>query len=732
MTMLNTESIKKGYHKAGKSFVLLFNRVSMYGPGHPFSVQAVDEFFHSIQDLLQATSPVVLIYTRNQFFLEDEPLDRNLNFFKMASHFKKADVTSISIERGLQKDEVENFVRIFLDTRSYPGAEAMRNAAAARQVRNIRINHIFYQKVTEDDQVVAKSTAAKTEQLSDELDTSREAQDALSMIAGKLLMEELDQSLSLKSLMADPGALSRGMVERGLAEHLGGGAAGGAARQPYSITRHLGALGAEIRQVLDGGATVALPELAEALLKMKRELLREIEAQKAVGVVLDPSNEIRVQAESVTDTVILELIRKEYDKGKTPVERLAFILERILPFPGDLARLLPRIRDCLLGEGMPLSDFSKLVQQMGTNRQNEGVVHAVTQAAEDIGVDGGDILERLKSDPSGFTRLLYLASEIEKESGSSKPLSDILVDHLERIAPKLAGRRDGTGAAASEEALRRMMIQFHSGVVDSLREGGVDAQFVGEVERRLQERLEASVEAIRSELSEYKAALQTNGSDRRTLLQNLEDGLPEGHVLKSVLRQVSADFLAQGLDQNDFQKILERIEAARKKTRKAEKKIDEVVFSKKHTRTLLEIELARASRYGTDLSAVAFSIYKAGDRRSGGSREAAPVDTTTAILQQLREKLRNTDWLGIVSSRLFLAVMPMTTYKEAHLASRRLLKSMNAQPVSVGDRPVSFKIAGSVIHYDSRRMPDIRAFMQFVEDEHVEMAHRLRNLQDFM
>jgi hypothetical protein len=29
-------------------------------------------------------------------------------------------------------------------------------------------------------------------------------------------------------------------------------------------------------------------------------------------------------------------------------------------------------------------------------------------------------------------------------------------------------------------------------------------------------------------------------------------------------------------------------------------------------------------------------------------------------------------------------------------------------------------------------MPDSRAFIQFVEDEHVEVAHRLRNLQDFM
>jgi hypothetical protein len=215
-------------------------------------------------------------------------------------------------------------------------------------------------------------------------------------------------------------------------------------------------------------------------------------------------------------------------------------------------------------------------------------------------------------------------------------------------------------------------------------------------------------------------------------LQSLEDGLPEGNALKSLLRQVSADFHDQGLDENDFQKILEVIDAARKRTRKAEKRIDEVVFNKKHTATLLEIEMARASRYGTDLSAVAFSIYKAGDRRSGGSREAAPIDATTVILQKFREKLRNTDWIGIVSGRLFLAVMPMTTYKEAHLASRRLLKSMNADPVCVAGRSVPLKIAGSVVHYDSRRMPDLRAFIQFVENEHVEMAHRLRNLQDFM
>jgi hypothetical protein len=608
----------------------------------------------------------------------------------------------------------------------------MRSAAAARQVRHIKINHVFYQKMTEDDQVVSKSAAAKTEQLSDELDTSRETQDALSMIAGKLLIEELDQGLSLKNLMADPAALSQRLVTESLTGGPEAGSSQGCPDPPPSMAGRLSALGEEIRSVLSGSTPVGLPELAEALVRMKRELFTEIEARKAIGIVLDPNNEIRGQADSLTDMVVLELIRKEYGQGKTPVERLAFLLQRIIPDPAELARLLPRIREILMDEGMSVADFSKLVQQLGTDRQNEGIARAVNRAAEEIGVDGSELLDRLESDPTGFTRLLYLASEIEKESGSTQPLSDILVDHLERMIPQLIRRQAGEEPAAREDVLRRLILQFQSGVMESLRQGEVDAKLVGEVEQRLKQRLDASVQAIRSELLEYKAALRTGPADRRSLLQNLEESLAEGHPLKPVLQQVSARVREERLDPNDFQKIFELIEATRKKQRQAEKKIDEVVFGKRQALTLLEIELARATRYGTDLSAIAFSIYKAADRAAGGSREPAPVDATTAILRKLREKLRNTDWIGVLNKRLFLAVMPMTTVKEAHLASRRLLKSLNAEPVFVAGRQVPFKVAGSVIHFDHRRTPDIHSFIQLVETGHAEMAHRLRNLQDFM
>ncbi len=728
--MLSTASIKKGYHKAGKSFVLLFNRVSMYGPGHPFSVQAIEEFYQSISELLKTTSPVVLIYARDQFFLEDELLDRNFNYFKMSSHFKKAKVVSISIEKELQKREVEDFVKVFLDTRRYPSAEQMRSAAAALRVNHIKINHIFYQKVTEDDQVVAKSVAEESERLSGELDSSRHYQEALGMIAGKLLMEELDQNISLKSLLADPAGFSHDLVARGLSAGSGQGAGDGPPVQPYSITGHLSALSSEIKQVLSGGAPVALSELAEALVKMQRELLSEIEAQKSLGIILDRDGEVRDQAEEITDAVILELVRKEYDHGKTPVERLAFVLQRIVPLPEDLKRLLPKIKDCLVAEGMPLTDFSKLIKQLGANLQNEELVQAIHQGAEEIGVDGSDLLGRLQSDPTGFARFLYLASEIEKESGSSKPLCDILVDHLERLGPKLVNRGGGPEQAASVEKLRNLVLHFNATVVDGLRGGPVDARVVDEVEQRLTARLESSVQAIRAELTEYKDSLKA--ADHRTLLQNLEESLGEEHELKRVLGQVRADFKEQRLDENDLAKIFERIEAVQKSDRTAEKKIDDIVFSQKHTLMLLEIEIARAVRYGTDLSGIAFSVYKTASPLPGDGADVSAVDVTTVVLKKLRDKLRNTDWIGVLSNKLFIAVLSMTTPKEAHLASRRLLKSLNADPIRLSGRPVPVKVAGSVIHYDSKLMPDTEALIRYAQNEHIEMAHRLRNLQDFM
>lgn len=727
--MIKVHSIRKSHHKAGKTFVLMFNRVSMYGPPHPYSVQAVDEFYRSICDLLKAASPVVLLYSRGQFFLEDEPLDPSLNYFKMSSHFKNAKVTSIAWLQDVPKWEVEDFIRVFLDTRNHPTADQMKTAIGSLQITHIRINHVSYQKVTEDDRIVSKAAAAHTESLSGELVASRQYQEALGMIAGKLLLEEVDQGLSLKQLLVDPAAFSRQLVAVAEADQA---VAPGSDRKPSgSIAAHLAALGREIRNGLPDRSTLSLSELAAALVKMKCELQETIHTQRSLGNWSDSTEEIRQQADELSDTVILELITKEYDRGKTPIDRLAFVVRRIVTSDQELRRLLPKMKDGLAAEGMSLSDFWELIKRLGRDSQNIQLAEWLNLGAEAIGLDGADLADRWRADPHGLARILYLATEIERLAGSAQPLCDILVDAIERLGPKMLDAGSGL-EGGSDERLRALALYFNTRMVDGLRGEGIDPQLAHEVEARLKDRLEASVQAIRAELSIYRTSLDAQDPRRPTLLQRLEEGLAEDQELRKILKAVRADTGGQRLDENDFQQIFERIQHIQQNAKSSGRAIHPIAFNPEITFTLLQKEISRSARYGTDLSGITFSILPTGASRAVPDRTALPPEVATAFLSEIQQRLRNADWIGTMNNHLFIAILPMTTVKEAHLTARRLLKDINSKPIGGSGRPFSAKIAGSVIHYDPQTIANAETFIRCASGEHAEMIHRLRNLQDFM
>ncbi|MCP6726339.1 hypothetical protein NL526_30235, partial [Klebsiella pneumoniae] len=78
--------------------------------------------------------------------------------------------------------------------------------------------------------------------------------------------------------------------------------------------------------------------------------------------------------------------------------------------------------------------------------------------------------------------ILYLASEIEREAGSRKPLSDILVEHIERVGAKLASSEAGS-AANETDRLPELVRRFQARALDGLRGGGVDPDMMAQVER---------------------------------------------------------------------------------------------------------------------------------------------------------------------------------------------------------------------------------------------------------
>ncbi|MEJ5359356.1 MAG: hypothetical protein WHT06_11860 [Desulfobacterales bacterium] len=725
--MPRAEAIKKGTHQAGKAFVLLFNRVSMYGPGHPFSEQAVADFYAAIGRLLEATSPVVVIYDREQFFLEEEPIDPNLNVFKLAAHFKKAGITSISIERGLELPELRAFVEIFLDPRGYPDAEAMRRATAARQVRRIRINHVFFRKVTEDERIVEHSRAAEAEAAVHELDRSRRTEEALGLIAGKLLADELGGTLSVRELIADPPSVARRLLAS--PRDAPGQATGGqAAEVSQTVSARFAALGASVREAVRGDDPPPLAELAQALLRVKGEVLATLEAGRLLGAGGAEGEAIRREVESVTDAVILDLVRLEYRRGGKSPEELAFFLERLLPGPEELRRLLPRIREILLEEGLAPEEFARLLRLLAREHKQAGLMAAVEREAEALGAEGGELIERWAADPAAFTRVLFLAAEIQKEAGSPEPLYRLLVDHLEQLLPGAVKPRPGEDAAGAAERLERLVSALRPGLIDRLRAVGTDGSAIAAFEARLAERLESAVRAVCAEISRSREPLPGSAEARRTLLRTLAESLPAEHPLKPLLASLRVSFQEKGLDENDAARILSEMEAARRRTRAAGRPLEEFLFNRRQTRSLLEVEMARARRYGTDLSAIAFWLYRPGKRAAGKEAAISPGETL-ALLRALRGELRTTDWLGVVNGRLFVAVLPMTSLREAHLAARRLLRRLNTGEVAGAG---GCRIAGTAVHYDPSRIADPQALIALLECGQAEMDHRLRNLQDYM
>jgi hypothetical protein len=141
-------------NKVGRTFALLFNRMAMYNLDHPYTIQSLAEFSTVIDEGLAVYSPIVIIMHQDQFFIEEEPLDSRINTSKMLQHFKKAGINSVSFEKGLGEEELKTFAPIFIDTANYADTDAMKAACTQQGVDKIKINHVFYTKVTENDEVV--------------------------------------------------------------------------------------------------------------------------------------------------------------------------------------------------------------------------------------------------------------------------------------------------------------------------------------------------------------------------------------------------------------------------------------------------------------------------------------------------------------------------------------------------------------------------------------------------
>ncbi len=790
--MTTDASTKNKLTQFGRTIALLFNRAMMYQPDHPFVQQSIDMFHEGAVTLLTRISPLVFILNREEFFVDEEPLDPRLNVGRLVMLFKKNGLQSISIEPGLEKREITAFLDVFGNISKYRHAEDFRKAIFARGVTSIKVNHVRYRKVTEDDQVIARDMLKElTPRLMDAEEEAKTRKMFMDTLLESVLTEEFAKTLNIESLMTNPGAVSANMIQADLAHtaspgmvpgagggggggsgsgrggaqaqesggagtngtvadsgeagggpgsgapaHHDGASTGGGGGHGNLLFQQLEVMRLEVEKHLEGQGEVATSDLASAVFDMKKQLLEGIEAQKAVGIAYENEAAILENANELTDRVLVQLVRDEYQQGKITPARMAQILRRLVPKPADLKRLMPLLKTALLEEGMSHTEYLALVQALSKELQSESLANILAESGEEIGVDGDQLIAEFKQNPEQAAQLIYLASEIRKGSGDEDALVDILAGYVEQMGGRLALDQDPDG---DSEHLQQVVGRIESDIVRQLGKTDAGDDIIAKLEDRLNTRMEAVLDQMRAE---WIKARQTAGTDggaapgHKTLsvLQTLEQSVSEHDELGEILKTIRQKVAAGEIDENDYKRIQNEISHQKQliKEKEAKRVMPMGVIKAGAMAFILEKEIARANRYDYGFSTLAFSIVQIKPLAKVKAGTVNNDNLMEAVLARLADTFREVDIVGQLGKNTIVAVLPLIDREDSKKALNRVMKVMQDDPVDVNGVPVAFKFAGIAITFDGQHTPDAKSFMRVMSGRLQDMANRLKNIQSFM
>ncbi len=730
--MPESKVIKQEFARFGRILSLLFNRATMYQMDHPYVKQSIDEFHPFVEKLLTSISPLVFAMNREQFFIDEEPLDPRITVNRMVAHFKKAEIQSISFYEGMTKNELKTFLGIFVSLDKYPNAESMKGTLTEKGITNLKINHVFYKKVTEDDEVVSRDVLKNiTPEMMDE-DELKSKKLFIDMVLESVLGEEFEKNLNINNLLTNPTGLSMNMIEADINSVQKSDAED---RRPGPVLLHqLQVIGEEVEKGLSGGGDANVSELAAAVFDMKKKLIEGMDAQKDLDITFSNKEEILDQANEITDNVLIRLVKDEYKAGKITTSRLAQILRRLIPDAEELKRVLPKIKAALLEEGMPLPEYLNLVEELGKELQSDELAKILQESSEEVGIDGKELIQEVKENPVEAAELICLAAEIRKGTGDEKVLTDLLVDYVERMGSKLGQDITAENGAEGEQHLRQVITGLETNIVSRLKDMNVVKDDVLEgLEERLNKRMDTVFDKLRDDWIQSKSMTpEQNRAKNLSVLQILEQSVGENEELGEILTIVRSKVKSEEIDENDFKEIYSEINKQKqiKREQEAKKKMPPGVLKSQAIMFVIKKEISRASRYDLPFSALAFSVIKAKPKTGDTADAITQQAVMDAILHRLADILREADIIGQLGKNKMIGLLPMTMQSDAKLALRRTMRLLHSDPIEVGGIPLTVKIAGVSTTFDADRMTDGSVFMQAMSNELTEMVIRVKNIQE--
>jgi len=664
--------MQKNIMAIARQFLTLFNGSMLYGSGHPNTLKSAAMFAELVNGCMDGNGMITVISYNGSMVIEDAPVDKSLNTSKLLSHFEKLSVTSVSFERGVSAESVAKFMELAgdghidaLEQRKAALADVARGAAA---IPGIRINYVQYGKISADEVVV------KAADMGSMGGGPVVGGGASNISTGNLSREaaaQIEQVLTLSSLLEKPKEVSEALAQSDT--------------QTISIDALQGAFG-RVRSEIDSSKTHNVDELLSSLHNLRTDLYEAIEVQRATGRMMRSAAVINKELNDLTAHAVVKLVRDEYGSGKTPINRLAHTIRRMLPNNAELMNILPQMKDMLLAEGMSLGGYLELVRALGLKVESESLSDSLREAADSVGATVSDLVAAIRSKPAEAASLILLASEVRQATGEGDSgLPETLAGYVEEVCSKIAVDKCGGASGGGGGALKGVLAQLESQMYAQLSKRGVPKAVMAQVKEHLNTHFGETLAGASATLG------QRGGS------ANQQDHPPDQQTPSAI---------------------------AVKKKGVGKIKMPAEALSSGNMLFLMNKEIKRNLRYKSPFATLIVSIESVSIGGSG-SRPLAPEDTAE-LLPQLFERvqalLRDVDMIGTIGAEdtaapeLFI-LLPMVGEEGTETVMGRIVKTASEGAFEREGRPVKLevKVSATVPGEDTK---DLKSYLKAAKRNH--------------
>lgn len=679
-------------------FNMAYNSAMLYGGTHQTTREGAVPLFNFIKKYLDHTNGMLsIIVERESVYVENFCVDKIINVRRLVVHFKKAGLQSISFDSDVSLESIRSLFSTLGNQQACPTVEDMKKEIMLAHAEGIRLNYVIYRKMTVDEAIVNKETAEARE-LSGAMQTPSSGVPSYLADAADLV--------SIKQLLTDPRLLDK-TSDTDVRK------TAGASFQ--TLLLQLRAITANLKNEDAPSGFASGIELAQAVYALKTEIIRNMSSIKA-SVALEGTQSLVVdEIETMSQEVVLRIVREEYRGGTVSVKRLSQIIRRIVPDVNELKRMLPRLKETLLAEGMPLPEYLKLVTDIRRELDSDGMAGLFEGALEEIGVSMEELVSSIKQDPSDVVRLILLAAEIRKNtSDDANQVSGVLSDYIERVSRSLSLKSKEVSGTDGLKFIKTTITAIQKDLVEKLKSQGVQDTVLAQTSKNLSERLSSAVGLAKKEWLDRFLLNCREFSEQEllhivpTLMRNFED--------TTLVRGAVSDTLVQkGYTDTQVREFLEK--ASPRETRQNQADLPRGVLNVNATIYFLEREIKRQQRYGTPFSCIIVTPVRLWSKR--GAPLAVGEHETRCILPQVvafvRKMLRELDLvgsLGFVSRDIPFIILPMTDEKGGASVVVRVEKAFSAVTFECNREPMTADFAISCWTFDPAAMSGYRPFLE--------------------